>query len=831
MAAQDKVTFKQDLTEPVKIRHYEGVVFTGDDCGNLIKVALFDGGVPYSGGGTVSATAILADGTTFPLTHGSITDNMVSVPLEAGALAVSGLMGLYVKISGGGIICTVLNAIFTVQATDTGMVPAAMVTTVNELVAAIRDAQDSITADLTNLLAAVAPTFSTSTAYSAGAYVWQGGKLYRFTAAHPAGTWTGTDAVAVAIVDDFADFKNDLVLVQSEQPTSWLNRIWIQPQSEEYQVPTWEEYEDLKSAIQQLVVESDLSGQYTERAYIRLAVGLGNVVDIDNPESSTIRNYIVVPCKAGDWFAVSGTGGANPRLWGVLDSNKKLVAVANQESVESDTVVTIAQDGYFVSNVYRNADYSLYYYSFDIIQRVSDVQAELEDIQNIKIENIIEVANHYYLASTGSLQYTSNNFSATNMIKVSPGDHVKVTTSMGDNVGVAGYDISRNHISRIADTNGGIYIVQRGVTTTDITIPENVEYITVSNVAPNETSIVVYTNNMRGNEENTLPNVLIVPENANRFLVYVIAENGSYFIHRFVRQYYSDVLSYGDGQTKTVVGADIWYSDLITNNGINIMAGNFNFIHNISNMAGHNGYVGAGHGCTVADWTIFEADGSVFDPTVLSKMITCAEFDFIIKAQNYLIDKANSPSESHAVPTLDGDGNPIVTSTNTINARIKANNDIEYRNRLIIKMDGIQFRECHGSMCEGYFSAFDNVIISNTEESWNYLDPANDYTREKMHGTQWDIFTVGSKKALSVVMFGDKYKVENKLIQLDGSRNKITNTRSEIYRTGGARMKIYLMPVVCTISAENISSGATIETFNTGDVIDCVSYRKISVSD
>lgn len=210
MAAQDKVTFKQDLTEPVKIRHYEGVVFTGDDCGNIIKVALFDGGVPYSGGGTVSATAILADGTTFPLTQGVITDNMVSVPLEAGALAVSGLMGLYVKISGDGIICTVLNAIFTVQATDTGMVPAAMVTTVNELVAAIRDAQDSIPADLTNLLAAVAPTFSTATAYSAGAYVWQGGKLYRFTAAHPSGTWTGTDAVEVALGNDIADLKSAL---------------------------------------------------------------------------------------------------------------------------------------------------------------------------------------------------------------------------------------------------------------------------------------------------------------------------------------------------------------------------------------------------------------------------------------------------------------------------------------------------------------------------------------------------------------------------------------------------------------------------------------------
>lgn len=208
MAAQDKVTFKQDLTEPVKIRHYEGVVFTGDDCGNLIKVALFDGGAPYSDGGTVSATAVLADGTTFPLTQGSITGNMVSVPLEAGALVVSGPMGLYVKISGNGIICTVLNAIFTVQVTDTGRVPAATVTTVNELVQEIKDAQDSFPADLTNLLAAVAPTFSTSTAYSAGAYVWQGGKLYRFTAAHPAGTWTGTDAVTVALGDDVADLKS-----------------------------------------------------------------------------------------------------------------------------------------------------------------------------------------------------------------------------------------------------------------------------------------------------------------------------------------------------------------------------------------------------------------------------------------------------------------------------------------------------------------------------------------------------------------------------------------------------------------------------------------------
>lgn len=38
------------------------------------------------------------------------------------------------------------------------------------------------------------PTFSESTAYSAGDVVNYNGKLYKFTADHAAGAWTGTDA-------------------------------------------------------------------------------------------------------------------------------------------------------------------------------------------------------------------------------------------------------------------------------------------------------------------------------------------------------------------------------------------------------------------------------------------------------------------------------------------------------------------------------------------------------------------------------------------------------------------------------------------------------------
>jgi len=446
--------------------------------------------------------------------------------------------------------------------------------------------------------------------------------------------------------------------------------------------------------------------------------------------------------------------------------------------------------------------------------------------------NVVNVDGHYYTTGDGVLHYNyANDFSCTSMIAVNPGNKMRITTACGDSVGVVGYDSNKNRISNIMETGGtALYQVGRGVLTTEITIPTDVYFITVSNVLASETNIIVETSNMKSEEMNPIIPLLIVPDTSERFLVYDRAENGKYLKHRFVKQYYTDTLSYGDGLSKTVVGADVWYSDLISDGTVSVMAGNFNFIHNIGNMEGHNGYVGAGHGCTVADWTIFKADGESFDPTATTKMTSCNEFDFIIKAKNYLIDKPNSPSESHAVPTLDSNGDPIVTSVNTINARMKANNEIEYRNRLIFKMDGIQFKECHGSMCEGYFSAFNNVIVSNSDESWNYLDSENDYAREKMNGTQWDIFAVGSKKALSVAMFGDKYKVENKLIQLDGSRNKITNTRSEIYRTGGARMKIYLMPVVCTISSENIADGATVETFNDGDILDVMSYRKISVS-
>ena len=48
----------------------------------------------------------------------------------------------------------------------------------------------------------IADDFSTSTAYAAGDYAIYNGHLYRFTAAHAAGAWTGTDAAQVQLAED-----------------------------------------------------------------------------------------------------------------------------------------------------------------------------------------------------------------------------------------------------------------------------------------------------------------------------------------------------------------------------------------------------------------------------------------------------------------------------------------------------------------------------------------------------------------------------------------------------------------------------------------------------
>ena len=55
----------------------------------------------------------------------------------------------------------------------------------------------------------MAPAFSTSVGYAAGAHVLYNGVVYRFDTAHAAGAWTGTDATAVTLGDEITGLLYD----------------------------------------------------------------------------------------------------------------------------------------------------------------------------------------------------------------------------------------------------------------------------------------------------------------------------------------------------------------------------------------------------------------------------------------------------------------------------------------------------------------------------------------------------------------------------------------------------------------------------------------------
>jgi hypothetical protein len=206
--AQFKQWFYQDLTENIVVRHCESVMFTGDDKGAVVGVRLYDNGVAYSGGGTVSGAVKRYDGGLVALT-GTLSDNAASVVIPAAALACPGPIGVRVTLTQGGSVTTVLKSIYSVDDTTGAAVdPGTIIPSINDLITAINTAVASIPSDYSALLHTLAPDFSASTAYYVGDYVWYNGSLYRFTVDHAAGTWVGTDATAAVIGNDVSDLKS-----------------------------------------------------------------------------------------------------------------------------------------------------------------------------------------------------------------------------------------------------------------------------------------------------------------------------------------------------------------------------------------------------------------------------------------------------------------------------------------------------------------------------------------------------------------------------------------------------------------------------------------------
>ena len=406
-------------------------MYLGDVEANRVGVNVTDGGEAVALSGTCSGTAILCNGGTVALT-GVISGNQAYIDMPAAVYTVEGPVEIYLAVTTSGVTTTLLHGHGNAVRTDSGIVidPGTIIPSVAALISDIDDAVASIPADYSDLLGTIAPDFSSSTAYTAGQYVWYSGTLYRFTSDHTAGSWTGTDAIAAEIGEDVAD---------------------------------------LKGAISGNQVEVEL---LSENGYY-IATNTGSI-DLENPRSYYVNyrgKYALVPCVAGDVFFVTGKGANNHKPWATCNSSGMYIRSNAQNTVDNEKVTIADGEAYLVYNGEDGSPALLLKglnaieemelelngtVRFNEAQSLTDAQ-KLQARENIgavdegAIEDIadaihlpesipLDSENGYYIATnTGTLDlnnprsYYVNYRGSYKLLSVSPGDVFRVTGKGANN--------------------------------------------------------------------------------------------------------------------------------------------------------------------------------------------------------------------------------------------------------------------------------------------------------------------------------------------------------------------------------------------------------------
>lgn len=155
----------------------------------------------------------------------------------------------------------------------------------------------------TAALANEAPVFDATKAYSAGAYVLYDSVLYRFTADHAAGAWTGTDAAAVNIGGEVSGLRDAF---------------------------------NLSVGVRQI--------DFTRGEYINTnSQNIGAEVDL-TPVRNVSLAYAIVPCVEGESLILNARGYTSGRLWAFLDAENRLISRSAQSVTASNLVVPVPKN-------------------------------------------------------------------------------------------------------------------------------------------------------------------------------------------------------------------------------------------------------------------------------------------------------------------------------------------------------------------------------------------------------------------------------------------------------------------------------------------------------
>ena len=195
----------------VNIEDLRGSAFQAESGGHTFQISGVDiDGNPLALSGTPAGVLLRADGQDVTLTC-SVSDGVVSATLPANAYVVPGRVGITIFLTSDGQKTAIYAAVGSVATTSSGTVAPPAGSDVVDLVNAIATAVATIPASYTDLMAAVAPTYSTSALYAVGSYAWYDGKLYRCTTAITSGeTWTSGHWTLANLGSDVSDLKSAL---------------------------------------------------------------------------------------------------------------------------------------------------------------------------------------------------------------------------------------------------------------------------------------------------------------------------------------------------------------------------------------------------------------------------------------------------------------------------------------------------------------------------------------------------------------------------------------------------------------------------------------------
>ena len=316
-------------------------LYYADQEANKIGAIVYMGGEPYALSGTCTGTAIRADGTTVPM-QGHVDGNQAYITLIPDCYAIEGSIQIFVKITIGDVVATLAAAVGTVRLTETEAVidPGEIIPSVSALITAINDAVESIPADYSGLLAAIAPNYTDLVfPVSAGTWCWHDGGLYRAAVDIPTTeTWTAAHWETAPLSNSLAaDIKNRVsyaaaqTLTETQQATARDN----------IGAAAAGDIADLKSAID---MPTNLVWAYTDNHYIATGNAVTSI-DISSPytESAIYHGKSDFrACTPGDVFVATLTGAVGYKPYVFVDSvgnvleksdntiiNKRFVAPAN----------------------------------------------------------------------------------------------------------------------------------------------------------------------------------------------------------------------------------------------------------------------------------------------------------------------------------------------------------------------------------------------------------------------------------------------------------------------------------------------------------------------